>query len=469
MRRVDHDLEVDADDIIRRAEIQAFEPISKPRRKRRPRRLWALLCMGILAALALWNFGFMSWSGNVMHMRSRSRRHGEGVHRRHAVDCTAPHKRILKELNHKKSVRMSWIFKAREPFQYAHMAMIERLLNGSLVAAFQVSSGLEGIDDQHIVVAFSHDTAGHVWGTPRPLPWPSGGAQWGPVLHRDEKGYVWLFYSESRNCQFNTSPPRWMPGGDILVTMWGHGGDFWKPPRVILPEDAGGRIPKVIANRMIVLGTGEWVLPFWREKHEDSSTCPAEGIDGSAGVLVSEDSGWTWEARGNVKLPTTWLIENTVVEASRNGHLLMFFRSQTGYIYSAKSTSQGRDWSIPEPTSLPNPDAKVHALRLDDGSLAMAFNNHAKLKGKHRRCRSNLDIALSPNDGRSWTKILRLEGTQDAGLRNHYPTMVQRDCTLFVAYSRFYHEEFAFKMNPNRTLLEFGIRLAAVDLSPYYT
>jgi hypothetical protein len=29
---------------------------------------------------------------------------------------------------------------------------------------------------------------------------------------------------------------------------------------------SGGGIPKVICNRMIVLSSGEWLLPYWREQ-----------------------------------------------------------------------------------------------------------------------------------------------------------------------------------------------------------
>ena len=36
--------------------------------------------------------------------------------------------------------------------------------------------------------------------------------------------------------------------------------------RTLLPQDRDGGIPKVIANKVAVLSTGEWLMPFWREQ-----------------------------------------------------------------------------------------------------------------------------------------------------------------------------------------------------------
>ena len=40
----------------------------------------------------------------------------------------------------------------------------------------------------------------------------------------------------------------------------------WGPPRILydMSKDAG--IPKVVANKVVVLSSGEWVLPFWRQR-----------------------------------------------------------------------------------------------------------------------------------------------------------------------------------------------------------
>jgi cytosine/adenosine deaminase-related metal-dependent hydrolase len=57
---------------------------------------------------------------------------------------------------------------------------------------------------------------------------------------------------------------------------------------------------------------------------------------------------------------------------------------------------------------------------------------------------------------------VRLEEARESGLRNHYPSMVKSGCTLYVAYSRLYHEEFASRaVNATSPL---GIRIVALTL-----
>ena len=58
----------------------------------------------------------------------------------------------------------------------------------------------------------------------------------------------------------------------------------WAPPKTIFRQgDVGkgvGPIPKVIANPMIVLRSGVWLLPYWREPHDaapcSNLTCPRD-------------------------------------------------------------------------------------------------------------------------------------------------------------------------------------------------
>lgn len=53
---------------------------------------------------------------------------------------------------------------------------------------------------------------------------------------------------------------------------------------MMLPYDAEGGIPKVVANKMAVLASGAWVLPFWREP---GKTCPR--LRSEAGEMFHEE------------------------------------------------------------------------------------------------------------------------------------------------------------------------------------
>ena len=148
------------------------------------------------------------------------------------------------------------------------------------------------------------------------------------------------------------------------------------------------------------LGSGAWVLPFWREP---GKTCPqiksevkdpAELAKGSAGVLLSGNQGLTWRVRGNLTSPGTWLIENTVVELESRA-LLQHFRTRKGVAYASTSADGGETWSTPARTSIPNPNSKMHTLRAEPGLLIAAYNHHPRL-------RSPLVLAASRDDGAAW-------------------------------------------------------------------
>ena len=97
------------------------------------------------------------------------------------------------------------------------------------------------------------------------------GGQWGPVLHNDGRGHVWLFFSESHaDCikphVEGRLPQRYVIGGDIKVARLNLASQRWSPAVTLYSQDLDGNIPKLTANKLLVLSSGEWVLPFWRER-----------------------------------------------------------------------------------------------------------------------------------------------------------------------------------------------------------
>jgi predicted neuraminidase len=111
---------------------------------------------------------------------------------------------------------------------YSHMAMIELLPDGRLIAAWQGSAQIEGGTDQRIYLTTSKDKEGRRWEVPTSMPESLRLAgQWSPVLHMDAaQGILWVFYAESStDCLRRTIkrpgravvPPRWAVGGHIKV------------------------------------------------------------------------------------------------------------------------------------------------------------------------------------------------------------------------------------------------------------
>uniref|UniRef100_A0A061RT54 Bnr asp-box repeat protein n=1 Tax=Tetraselmis sp. GSL018 TaxID=582737 RepID=A0A061RT54_9CHLO len=415
-----------------------------------------------------------------------------------------------------------------DQIRYMHMPMLAQLPTGTLMAAWQASPlviddlqehdrlAVEGLDLQHIRLSHSKDKEGYAWTPSKRVPIPQEAALWSPVLHVDTDGRTWLFYSESVGCRksyicnqctprirhpchprplqetevCHSDPALWTPGGHIKVITSENplaAEPKWSPPRLLLSANSGGGIPKVICNRIVVLSTGEWLLPYWREqttgavvdgtckKHEKGEIEVEVMIDGQpakelkqlppgsdcyasqqspcntgareySGVLRSPDGGQTWKARGQVMLPNTNLIEGTLAEL-RNGTVLMVFRTQIGCLYKSLSHDKGMTWSRARPMNVPNPNSKVHLMRLEpSGHLLLAFNNHRGANTYRglkncRGCRSKLHLAMSIDDGESWRHIVSLDDElSSSAIRIHYPCMLQlgRDQRLMITYSRFY-------------------------------
>lgn len=389
-------------------------------------------------------------------------------------------------------VHSQYVFQYNNYVKYTHMAVVTTW-SDVLFAAWQAAPipprflektsptqevVVEGLPEQRLLYSVSKDQ-GRTWETPMALQLHSTGAVWSPVAHGDDSGRLWLFYSESTRCMRTSKVVNtWAPGGDIKVISLANTkslkagifspGDqpIWSLPRTLLKQEDEDGVPKVIANKLTVLSTGAWVLPYWREAPDDGpcSELRAKPSAGRSGVLLSKDAGRTWMAFGSIGSPSTSLIEPSVVEL-RSGALLMLLRSSTGCVYRSTSTDGGRTWSMAEPTRLPNPNTKLHIMRLEPvGHLVMAFNNHRHAGADYGKsclaCRTNLNIAVSTDDGINWRRIAIVDDERTPGLRAHYPTMEQIGSKLVVMYTRFY-----LYPDPGLFSSEQGVRIVTLDFS----
>mmetsp|Transcript_24136 Transcript_24136/g.57488 ORF Transcript_24136/g.57488 Transcript_24136/m.57488 type:complete len:388 (-) Transcript_24136:59-1222(-) len=256
----------------------------------------------------------------------------------------------------------------------------------------------------------------------------------------------------------------WRPGGDLkVVRLHTSGGALrWQAPETILSEEDGGPVPKVIANPPIVdPATGHWILPYWRESPRGEVVCPTKVEGGDfASALISSDQGKTWRSSGRIAMPNTWrnltkpdwLIEGSAAPGSDRKTLLQAFRTSREVAYMARSKDGGRTWLPAQPTSLPNPNAKLNILRLSSGALAAAYNNHGSEQVKRR---SLLTVSVSYDDGVRWEELAVLETRLEQELRYHYPMLREVGCDLLVTYS---------VMTPLKAKEPGGIRLVKIPI-----
>ena len=412
-------------------------------------------------------------------------------------------------------------FESESEFKYMHMAMPTELPDGSIAVAFQASpTEYEGSIRQALYWAISRDN-GVSFSRPEMIAKDDQLPVWTPVLKVSGQRVFLLYTVSSRKCRYydqSRNALRHSPGGDVVYKVSDDNGKTWSSGQVILSYGSEDGMPKVIANTLVELEDGSWVLPFWREP---GKTCPqmkSEVKDasllrkGSAGVIRSMDQGLTWEVFGNLTATKgeSWLIENTVVERKSerrkttkkkennnnkggrtNNVLVQHFRTKSGVAFVSISRDNGKTWTEASETTLPNPNSKMHTIRIDDGDTYDADDNvdektlssssspsksfFVAAYNHHPRTRDPLVLAVSKStDGvDSWKPFAKIEpgGMREiikpeldksllkpGAMQYAYPTVhwTKDGKYLLVAYSVMY--------GARGQLTCFGIRVARMEM-----
>jgi predicted neuraminidase len=166
---------------------------------------------------------------------------------------------------------------------------------------------------------------------------------------------------------------------------------------------------------------------------------------------------------------------------TRDGLLALYRSRWADFIYASRSTD-GRNWTAPEPTALPNNNSSIQATVLADGRIALVFNHSSAADATDRRTglyddiedeegaapqaeavpapatthrtafwgapRAPMTLALSSDGGRSWPVMRDLETGDGFCMTNNskdqlnrefsYPSITQTpDGTLHIAFTYF--------------------------------
>ena len=285
------------------------------------------------------------------------------------------------------------------PFEQCHASTLVELPNGDLLAAW--FGGLREGDPS--VAVWGARRSKSSWSKPRRLAREPGVPCWNPVLFRDRRDRILLFY------KYGSSPQTWR--GAYRTSR---DGKTWSPPSYL----AAGLLGP-IKNKPIILSNGD-VLAGSSVETASTWQCWAER---------SSDQCLTWTRYGPIVVPGVpyGVIQPTMWEVAPE-HVKMLMRStqQIGFICEATSVDGGRTWGPAKPTTLPNPNSGIDAVKMTDGTVALVYN-HTKSG------RSPLNIDFSRDNGISWSPPYVLE---DEPGEYSYPAIIQtRDGMLHVAYT----------------------------------
>lgn len=197
-----------------------------------------------------------------------------------------------------------------------------------------------------------------------------------PVIFQAETGAIWIHYVILKGKYWDDAELHGICSSD--------GGRSWSPP-IFLWNERG----MMIRHHPVAAGNSRLLLPAYRERTKQSL------------ILWSDPPYEKWhEGHRFEGLP---LLQPTLVR-ERSGRLSIFFRPTTIplCIWRSHSSDDGKSWSDPVRTTLPNPLSGIAAVPVGD-QIGMIYNHTEE----HQRY--PLSFALSPDGGLSWSEPAHID------------------------------------------------------------
>ena len=334
--------------------------------------------------------------------------------------CFAPDANII-SVGSSASVFKKSIVNSGQKLPMVHVASLASMAGG-IEAAVWYGGSAECAPDVKIYFSQSENGAG--WSVPRVImdrqkaerdlgrPMQSVG---NAILLSEPDGRLRLLF-------VTIAMGRWS-GSQLNTSFSTDGGITWsRAARLTLSPFLN--FSELVRNRSVPLVHGGWCVPIYQEflgKFPELLWIQEQqGEEGRRGQLLYRKS----RIAGGCSTFQPSLIP---LNASR---ALVFLRDYTDKrkIFFSRSDDEGKVWSKPVPTLLPNPDSGISGLKLSDGRLLLAYNDSPV-------GRDNLALAVSDDQGATWRKLVTLE--KEAGRTFSYPFLSRSpDGLIDLAYTR---------------------------------
>lgn len=313
----------------------------------------------------------------------------------------------------KMNIETRRLFGSEHPGLYKHPASITQLSNGDLFVAYYGGSGEYSADT---AVYGSRQAAGQeTWSAPEVIadtPFHSDG---NPVVWQASDGTVWLFY-------VNLYGSTWSDAR-VKAKISTDGAHTWSDS-FMLSEEPGS----MVRGKPIELLNGDYLLPMYHETGNDREQV---GADTTSYFLRYHPPTQQWTATNRIRSPQGNL-QPQVVQLNEQ-ELVCFMRrgggygpESSGYILRAESRDGGYTWSDASDTPLKNPNSAVDVVKLANGHLVLAFNDHMYQ-------RTPLTIAVSTDGGKSFPYQRDIAGGENSYA---YPYLIETsDQRILVLYS----------------------------------
>jgi sialidase-1 len=187
----------------------------------------------------------------------------------------------------------------------------------------------------------------------------------------------------------------------------------WSEPTVCITDEVGYYV--LNNDRALQLRRGRLILPVaWHQG-------PGRPRD-SAGILMcylSDDNGRTWRRskdsfQGFAPDGKRITVQEPGVVELKDGRLMMYIRTNAGSQYICHSSDGGATWSKAEPSALASPLSPATIERVPwTGDLVCVWNDHSGTHPYPAGRRTPLCLALSKDEGKTWSPSRILEGNPD--------------------------------------------------------
>lgn len=187
-------------------------------------------------------------------------------------------------------------------------------------------------------------------------------------------------------------------------------GDTWGEAIEVITDQVGYYV--LNNDRVVQLANGRLVCPVALHNLPEYEKPDWHGF---LMCYLSDDLGETWRRshsvlEGGRPDGTRVMLQEPGVIELKDGRLLMWARTDDGSQHVSWSEDQGDTWSHPVASSMSSPRSPASMERLPGRQdLLLVWNDHRDVAEELLGKRTPFSVALSRDEGRSWTKSRALE------------------------------------------------------------